>query len=82
MLITAVHENCPQYRQIEEGVKNSPLMRMIVPDDVALTDNASSAEIARYQSRIDICCKNTHGHEERFHHGDVAAWRSAALDTT
>ena len=74
MIITAAHENCPQYRQIEEGVKNSPLMRFIVPDGSALTDNVSSAEIARYQSGIIICCKNSHGHEERFRRREMVPY--------
>ena len=51
-----------------------------MPDGSALTDNAASAEIARYQSGIIICCKNSHGHEERFRHGDVAGWRTAAAN--
>ena len=80
MLITSVHENDPQFRQIEESVKNSPLMRMSVPAGVAMPDTASSMDVARYQSQIDICCKNIHGQEQRFAHGDVASWRVSAVD--
>ena len=80
MRITSVHENDPQFRQIEESVKNSPLMKMSVPDGVATPDTASPMDVARYQSQIDLHCKNIHGEEQRFAHGDVAAWRVSAVD--
>ena len=72
MIITPAHESCPQFRQIEESVNHQPLM-VFKHDSGALLppDSATSAEVANYQSAMTICCKNSHGHEERFVHGDA-----------
>ena len=53
---------------------------MSVPAGVAMPDTASSMDVASYQSQIDLHCKNIHGEEQRFAHGDVAAWRVSAVD--
>ena len=79
MIITPAHESCPQFRQIEESVNHQPLM-VYKHDSGALLapDSATSAEVAIHQSALTICCKNSHGHEEVFVHGDATVWRTAA----
>ena len=78
MLITRAHLNDPCYRQIEESVPHSPLMRMGGPDGVVLPDNPSPSDIATFQRQLELRCKTIHGGEQVFAHEDVASWRVSA----